>query len=200
MAITYELGRALYLNITNRCTNACDFCVRNTYGSVNGKDVLWLDSEPDTDTVLGEISGRDTGKYSEIVFCGYGEPMVRYDTVLEVCRGLKQKDKNTKIRINTNGHGNLIAGFDITPKMEGLVDALSVSMNAKNAAQYEEICHPAYGEKTFGEVLLFATKAKAYVPDVTLTAVGILSREDILECEKIALGLGLAFRLRKMIE
>jgi TatD family-associated radical SAM protein len=174
--------------------------VRNAYDAVNGKDVLWPDYEPDAEMILDDISKRDIAKYDEIVFCGYGEPMLRYDTVFDVCRQLKQENAGIKIRINTNGHGNLIAGYDITPEMEGLVDAFSVSMNAKDSAQYEEICRPAYGEKTFGEVLLFAKKAKAYVPGVTLTAVGFLRREDILECEKIAHGLGLSFRLRTMIK
>jgi TatD family-associated radical SAM protein len=200
MTITYEIGQALYLNITNRCTNDCGFCVRNSHDTVNGIDDLWLDYEPDEEMIFEDISKRDLFQYSEIVFCGYGEPMIRYDTVLEICRRLKQKNKNIKIRINTNGHGNLIAGRDITGEMEGIIDSLSVSMNARNAEEYDKICHSVYEKKAFEEMLDFAKKAKKYVPDVTLTVVDVLSGEDIFECEKTVRGLGLMFRVRKRIE
>ncbi|MCL1793781.1 MAG: TatD family nuclease-associated radical SAM protein [Oscillospiraceae bacterium] len=200
MTISYEMGNSLYLNITNRCTNACDFCVRNMHDAVNGEDVLWLEREPDLEMISEDISKREIEKYEEIVACGYGEPMLRHDTLFEVFRWLKQKDASIKTRINTNGHGNLIANYDITPEMQGIVDSLSVSMNAKDAEHYDKICHSIYGFPAFDEMLEFAKKAKLHVPNVTLTVVDILNGEDIEECKKIAHGLGLSFRVRKMID
>jgi len=198
-AISYELGGSLYLNITNRCTNDCDFCLRNLRDNANGKDSLWLDADPTTEEILEDLSGRTLEKYDEIVFCGYGEPLARPETALEICRWLKQKDPNLQIRINTNGHGNLIAGRDITPEMEGIVDALSISMNAKDSEQYDKICHSVYGKSAYEKMLEFACAAKPHVPSITLTVVDVIDPEDIAICEKVASILDFSFRVRTMI-
>ena len=120
---TYQLGESLYINLTNECTNACDFCVRNNPEGVGSYD-LWLEKEPTAEEVIERIP--DPTRYQEIVFCGYGEPMMRLDTLLEVAEYIK--DKGGKVRINTNGHANLIYNEDITPRLAGKVDIISISV------------------------------------------------------------------------
>ena len=129
MTITYELGSSLYVNITNRCSNACAFCVRNKHDTVNGTDNLWLDREPSVDEIKADFEKRDVSAYDAVVFCGYGEPMMRADVVIEVAKWLKEKYSGVKIRINTNGQANMNCGEDITPRFEGIIDCVSISLN-----------------------------------------------------------------------
>ncbi|MDK2810935.1 MAG: hypothetical protein PWR27_1644 [Petroclostridium sp.] len=195
MIITYELGNALYVNVTNRCTNRCSFCIRNTAQGVGTGVDLWLEREPTVREVIDDIERRDLSKYKEIVFCGYGEPMVRAYDIIEICKSIKEKF-NIPIRINTNGHANLIHGEDITPMLKGLVDCISISLNAKNAAEYQEICGSDYGEQAYHGMLDFATKCKGYIPQVILTVVDVMPKEDIEACERIAKDIGVEFRVR----
>ncbi|MGE4282556.1 MAG: TIGR04100 family radical SAM protein [Clostridia bacterium] len=195
MVITYELGSSLYVNITNRCTNRCSFCIRNTAQGVGTGDNLWLEREPTVEEIIGDIEGHNLSKYKEIVFCGYGEPMMRTLEIVEVCKYVKKKS-NLLIRINTNGHANLTYKKDITPLLEGLVDCISISLNAKNAAEYAEACQSDYGEEAYHGMLDFARKCKSYVPRVILTVVDVMSKEDIEQCREIAKDVGVNFRVR----
>ena len=128
---------------------------RRTYGE------LWLDREPTADEILSDILRRDLTKYSELVFCGYGEPTLRLDDILSVCESIRKKS-NIKIRINTNGHANLIYGCDVTPKLKGLIDCVSVSLNTADAESYVKVCHPDHGKAAYEGLLDFAAKAKAH--------------------------------------
>lgn len=200
MTITYELGNSLYVNITNRCSNACTFCVRNEHDGVNGKDNLWLDREPDIDEIKADFEKRDLSKYDAVVFCGYGEPMMRADIVIETAKWLKEKYPYIKIRINTNGQANLIYGRDITPELEGVVDTISISLNAENAEKYQKLCISRFGEAAFDGLIEFARLAKRYVPQVVFSVVDIMPQDEIENCRKIAEECGVSFRVREFIE
>ncbi len=200
MTITYELGSSLYVNITNRCSNACNFCVRQKHDGVNGRDNLWLDREPTVSEIKADFEGRDLDRYDAVVFCGYGEPMIRCDAVIEVAKWLKGKNPNTKIRINTNGQANLINKRDITPELEGIIDTVSISLNAENATKYQEICVSEFGEAAYAALLEFAALAKKYVPEVVLSVVDVMSDDEIEACRKIAETCGVSFRVREFIE
>jgi TatD family-associated radical SAM protein len=119
------------------------------------------------------------------VFCGYGEPMMRAYDIIEICKKLKEK-YSIPIRINTNGHANLICGKDITPQLEGLVDTVSISMNAGDSLVYQAICRSKYGERAYEAMLDFAAKCKEHIPKVVLTVVNVISVEDIQYCKEIA--------------
>ncbi|WP_223226336.1 TatD family nuclease-associated radical SAM protein [Sporomusa sp. GT1] len=195
MTITYEWGDSLYINITNRCTNNCTFCVRNNQEGISRGMNLWLEREPTVSEVLADIQARDIYKYREFVFCGYGEPMLRTYDIVEICRCLKNT-YNIPIRINTNGHANLICGQDITSQLAGLVDAVSISMNAKNNKEYQELCQSDYGEKAYEAMLAFAAKCKKYIPQVVLSVVDVMSDDNIQSCREIANRIGVDFRVR----
>lgn len=200
MTITYELGDSLYVNLTNRCSNACTFCVRDKHNSVNGKDDLWLDREPSVEEIKQDFEKRDLSRYDSVVFCGYGEPMMRAEVVIEVAKWLKENHPDLKIRINTNGQANMIYKRDITPELSGLIDTVSISLNAENAEKYQKLCRSDFGEEAFEGLLEFARLAKRYVPEVVLSVVDIMKPNEIEECRKIAEDTGVKFRVREYIK
>jgi len=198
MTISYELGDSLYLNITNRCTNSCSFCIRNDPKGVASEINLWLAEEPTIDEVIEDIAKWDIENYKEFVFCGYGEPTMRVYDIIEICKKLKEKYP-LPIRINTNGQANLMYGKDITPLLADWVDGISISLNAKDAATYQAICQSDYGEKSFAALLDFASKCKQYIPTVILTVVDVMTKEDIQTCREIAKTVGVDFRVRHLV-
>lgn len=198
MNIAYPHEGHLYINMTNRCTNKCKFCIRFTPSGMDGID-LWLEHEPSVTEIISALITAEFTRYDEIIFCGYGEPLLRADEVIETAKFLR-KNTDAKIRINTNGHANIAAGRDITPELAGLVDVISISLNAKNAREYNEICVCDYGEAGFDAMLDFAQKAKKYVPRVVLSVVDTISDGDIEECRKIAEEIGVEYRVREYSE
>lgn len=190
-AIAYQIHDSLYLNVTNRCTNHCGFCIRYKARQLNSKYPLWLEKEPTAEEIIAAIG--DPKKYKEIVFCGYGEPLLRLETVMGVAKELKKQ--GVFIRLDTNGQANLFWGRNILPELQGLIDAISISLNAPDAATYNAICHPRFGEKAYVAVLEFIKEAKRYIPEVVATMVD-LPNVDQAACKRIAEELGVDFRIR----
>ena len=192
--IAYTIRNSLYLNITNRCTNACSFCAKFKDFTVKGHQ-LCLQSEPNLDEVMTAIG--DPTRYDEVVFCGYGEPLIRLDLVKAVAT--KLKENGITIRINTDGQANLVHKRNILPELEGLIDSVSVSLNAGDAATYQEICRSEFGEESFDAVKSFLFEARKFIPAVTATAVA-LPGLDIAACKAVADELGVEFRSREYNE
>ncbi len=186
----YVLQDNIYLNITNRCPNRCVFCIRENRKGV-GYD-LWLDREPTAEEVL-EAAG-DVSAFREVVFCGYGEPLLRWEVVTEVARSLKAK-YGAKIRINTNGLAEAVLKRKILPELEGLVDTISISLNAASADQYHHLCKSALGPEAFTCMLQFARDSKLYIPRVILSVVQT-SDFNPEPARKIAEEMGVEFRIR----
>jgi TatD DNase family protein len=189
--IAYRIRDSLYLNITNRCTNVCSFCVKFRSDFVKGHR-LRLGNEPTVEEIIHEIG--DPSRYREIVFCGYGEPLQRLDTVKSVAAWVKRN--NGRVRINTNGHANLIHKRDVLPELKGLVDSISISLDAHDRETYDRICRPVFRE-AYPEVLHFIAEAKDYIPEVQATVVD-LEGVDTAKCAEIAAGLGVKLRIRKL--
>ena len=205
MTITYEYEGALYVNLTNKCNCACEFCLRQgkAEGSIYTEDSLWLEREPTREEALDSFLSRDVRSYREIVFCGYGEPTYRLDDLLWLVDRLKEKfgDKLPPVRINTNGHANLINGRDVCSELYGRIDTVSISLNATNAADYVALCHPVQGEAAWQAMRDFAWESTAYVPNVVLTIVDKdKTPEEIERCKQIAEGLGVKLRVRSFID
>ena len=195
--ITYPVGDSLYLNLTNRCTNQCPFCIRYKSREFNQKYLLWLDKEPSAAELIAEIG--DPSKYKQIVFCGYGEPTIRLDVIKEVAEKVKSQKSKVKIRLDTNGHGNLFWGRNILPELKGLIDIVSVSLNAHNAETYDQLCHSLYGRAAFPAVIDFIKEAKEYIPEVEASVVD-LPAVDQEKARALADGLGVKFRVRPYYE
>ncbi|MBQ4354589.1 MAG: radical SAM protein [Clostridia bacterium] len=200
MALTYVIKNSLYVNITNLCTNRCEFCVRD---SANAPDLfkdLRLDREPTLAEIIADVSSHTLNNFSEIVFCGYGEPTCRLYDMLETCKMIRERS-NTPIRVNTNGHASMILAEDTAPAFRGLVDCVSISLNAADSDTYCRLCHPRFGENTFPGVVRFAREVSKYVPKVVLTVVrGTIPDADIDRCRKIASDIGAHFRVRDLME
>ena len=156
MCITYEVGEALYVNVTNRCTNRCDFCIRNNGDGAYGSDPLWLIREPTVSEIKDAIRSSLRPSHTELVFCGYGEPSIRLYDIRETVLSLKEEIALPPVRINTNGHSDLIFGMDTAQLYRGVFDTVSISLNAPTSEKYEEICHPVYKEITLDAIITFA--------------------------------------------
>ena len=200
MCITYEVDGALYINLTNRCSNSCEFCIRKNGDGAYGSDSLWLVREPSADEAIEAVFSRDLTAYREIVFCGYGEPTEQLDVLCAVARKIKEEFPNIKVRVNTNGHSDLINGRDTTGDFFGIVDAISISLNTPSPEKYVEICHPIYKTDAFFALIDFAKRVKSCVPTVLFSVVRqTLTEEELIECEKIAADAGVTLRVRDYI-
>ncbi|MEK6673020.1 MAG: TatD family hydrolase [Nitrospirota bacterium] len=189
--IAYRIRDSLYLNITNRCTSRCSFCVKFHSDYVKGHNMRLTD-EPSEDELINAIG--DPSVYKEVVFCGYGEPLLRLELVKKVAGWIKEHGGH--VRINTNGHGNLIHKRNILPELEGIVDILSISLDAQDEETYNSICLPAF-KGAYQGVIAFLREAKKHVPDVTATVVS-MEGVDVGKCREIAEDLGVRLRVRDL--
>ncbi|MCD6188419.1 MAG: YchF/TatD family DNA exonuclease [Desulfuromusa sp.] len=193
--VAYQIRDSLYLNITNRCTNSCIFCAKFSDFIVKGHE-LHLDHEPSVAEVKQVIG--DPTRYAEVVFCGYGEPLLRLDLIKEVSRWLK--DQGVTVRVNTDGQANLVHGRNILPELNGLIDAISISLNAPDADNYHHLCRSTFGaQQSYQAVKDFIQQARQHVPEVLATAV-TYPGVDIAACEQVAKELGVKFRAREYNE
>jgi TatD DNase family protein len=188
--IAYRIRNSLYLNITNRCTNACSFCIRFQSDYVKGHR-LSLSAEPSEEQMKAAIG--DPSAYQEIVFCGYGEPLLRLDLVKDLARWIHEQ--GGRVRINTNGHACLIHKRNILPELSGLIDAVSVSLDAQDEETYNRICNPAFAN-AFEAVLSFLGEARHFIPEVQATVVET-EGVDIRKCGDLTAKLGVALRVRR---
>ncbi len=198
MTVTYIVDGALYINVTNKCTNNCVFCIRNNDDGAYGSESLWLLHEPGTEEITDAVFSHNLSDFREIVFCGYGEPSMR----LEVCReaALRIKEKHDiRIRMNTNGHSSAYFGYDTAPLYEGAFDAVSVSLNTPSREAYERLCRP-HISNAYDALISFAGEVKKYVPEVKLSVVRqTLTEDELEECHAIARRVGVELRVRDLI-
>ncbi len=189
--IAYGIRDSLYLNITNRCTNSCNFCIRNETRFVKGHNLM-LDREPAVEEIISAIG--NAAKYREIVFCGYGEPTIRLDVVKAAAKWAKAR--GFRVRLVTNGHGDMINSRPIATELAGIIDRVSVSLNADTEEKYDKVCAPKFGRESFKRVINFI---KDCVKQAIETEVTCLDLEgiDIKKCEELAKSAGAKFRLRK---
>lgn len=192
VSFTYQIGKALYINVTNRCNADCVFCDRKGYASVVGYNLKMPKSmEPPAEVYIKEIG--DPKKYSEIVFCGFGEPTIRMDIIKEVAKYVKENGGRT--RLNTDGHGNYINKRNILPELSGLIDSVSISLNSADPEQYAKLMQ--VDKSMFYEMVNFTKEAKKYIPEVVVTIVD-LKEVDEEKAKKFAEEeLGVKFRARE---
>jgi len=202
-AIAYPIGNSLYLNLTNRCMNDCTFCIRKKAPLFNQEHALWLEHEPTAEEVIKAIG--DPNKYEQIVFCGYGEPLIRLDVIKKIAADQKSKIQTSKsqpktiIRLDTNGQANLFWGRNILPELKGLIDSITISLNAENEKAYDKLCRSVFGKAAYPAILEFIKEAKKYIPRVEAS---VVDRPGINKaaCKKIVAKLGVHFRLRPYYE
>ncbi len=192
--IVYPYKENLYINLTNRCPARCCFCIKYKWGYRFRGYNLKLSSEPTAEEVIKLLQTKFLPhKYKEVVFCGYGEPFLRLETLKRIAQWLKKK--KSKVRVDTIGYANLIYKRNILPEIKKLFDAISISLNAENEEKYLTLCRPKYGKGTYPAVLDFIFQCKKYLPHVVVTAIA-MPGIDLDKCSKIADSLGVEFRSR----
>lgn len=192
---TYTFGdpSTLYLNVTNRCTNRCVFCVRN-FGDRLGSGVLRVGAEPSLDELIDEVE-PELDDIEELVWCGFGEPTFRPDLITGIAPTLHAfRARGGKVRLNTNGHGNAIKGRNICPELGEAIDIVSISLNAPTAERYVELCDPRpsavgliHPEELFVATTSFLAEAPRWIAEVRASVVAhVLDAEEIKACEDLA--------------
>ncbi len=197
--IVYTYGNKIYLNITNACPCDCEFCVRNNTDGLGDMGSLWLEHEPSYDEIREAVDSFDFTGYTDVVFCGFGEPTCALDKLLRTAEYIKQT-KNVRTRLNTNGLSDLINRTDNSAeRMSGLIDAVSISLNASDAEKYEKIVHPSFGLRSFDAMIKFTKDAQKYIPSVKMTVVDTIGEEEIEKCKKLCEENNIELRVRTYI-
>lgn len=201
--LAYYLGNTMYINLTNLCTNDCVFCIRSINNTVAGANLMLESENVKAASVIEEIKANSPETADEIVFCGYGEPLIRLEMLLEVAKFLKQNYPNKPVRINTNGQACLIHKRNIVPELVGLIDKVSVSLNGENADVYQEISQSKFEKnECYQAVKDFIKDCVAAGIETTATiVVGFKDyKVDIEKCRQIAEELGANFRIREWLD
>ena len=189
----YIIGNKIYINLTNRCSNNCDFCIRQRrQGMANTP--LWISDEPDAEDVIEQLPQNLDDYDEEVVFCGFGEPTYNLETLDEVAAYLHCVDKTT--RINTNGQANLIHKTDVSDVIVGSCDVINVSLNECTADKYQQHCKSIFGAAAFDEIINFAKACKQKGGNVGFSVVDVIGEQDVTQCKKIADRLGIPLRVR----
>lgn len=196
MEILYKVHNGLYVNLTNKCSAACTFCLRQTMDHVGESHNLWLEREPTAEEVKAEFEKWDLNQFTEIVFCGFGEPTCALPVLLEVAAWLKTQT-NLPIRVNTNGQGSLIAGRDISGELAQCVDTVSISLNDPDPVKYQALVRSRFGDAAFPGMLDFAKKCVAAGLHVVMTTVDTtITHEEEEQCRAICQEIGADYRIR----
>ncbi len=189
----YTIGNKIYINITNKCSNNCDFCIRQGRDGMNGTD-LWIQHQPDGADIIEQLPLNLDDYDEEVVFCGFGEPTYNLDAMEEVASYLHCVGKTT--RINTNGQANLIHKEDVSSIVADCCDVVNVSLNAPDAKKYQQHCKSIFGEKAFDSMLEFATLCKQRGAKVVFSVVDSIGEEDVEKCRALAKKYDIPLRVR----
>ena len=194
----YVLDGNLYINLTNKCSNGCDFCVRNERVSYYG-NYLWLrHGEPTPEKVIAQVNGLgDITRFKEAVFCGFGEPTYRVAEMVALCDYFHSKGLST--RLNTNGQGNLINKRDIVPDLKGKIDLVNVSLNASCVEKYQPICRSQFGESGFEALIEFAKLCKRNGVNCRFSIVDCIGEEEVEACKRLAESVRIPLYIRSYI-
>ncbi len=206
--LVYELDKKIYINLTNRCTNECIFCLRQDKDDVCGQE-LWLESEDFTaqdvieqyKEILRKAQNDGIQYAKEVIFCGYGEPLLKFEVLRQVAKYIKENYPDVKIRINTNGHANFVYKENVVEDLKGLIDEISVSLNASTSKEYNELSQPKF-DGAYDEVKKFIKCCSgAGIKTVASIVDGYKGRRlDVEKCEQIANELGATLRVREWIQ
>lgn len=196
MTILYPVGQHLYVNLTNKCPCACTFCIRQNGDGAYGSDSLWLEHDPDLDEIKAAFAKWDLSQFTELVFCGYGEPTEALPMLLQTAEYAKTLPGCPPIRLNTNGLSDLIHGKPTASDFAGLIDIVSISLNAGTEKEYMAVTRPKW-DNAFEAMQKFALDCKKFVPKVMFTVVDVIPQSEIEAAQAVADRLGIPLRVRK---
>jgi TatD DNase family protein len=174
---------------------ACPYCIKHKWANKFKGNDLKLEKEPSAKEVIESINNHK--KHKEVIFCGYGDALIRIEEVKEIAKWIKEH--NGKVRINTAGLANAYHAKNILPEIKSLLDVISVSLNGSNPDEHNKINNPMFKEKSFDKIIEFVKEAKKYIPEVVITAVE-LPGFDTSKVKKIADSLDIRFRARPYLD
>ncbi|MFU2418148.1 TIGR04100 family radical SAM protein [Peptacetobacter sp. AB800] len=195
MTIFYPIGESLYVNLTNKCPCRCVFCVREEHETVGNNNSLWLDHDPSMEEIKADLERFNLADYKEVVFCGFGEPMMRMDDLIETAKYIKSK-ADIKTRINTNGLGDLIHEKNTAECIKDCIDSVSISLNAPDKESYCRVTRPKFGEQSFEAMLKFAEECRDCGINIAFSVVDEITPEEIEKSRELAESLGVKLRVR----
>lgn len=194
--IIYTLEGNPYFNLTNKCPCNCAFCIRSKQDVVGEAKKLWHDTDPTFEQVKEAIDSFDFSKYTNAVFCGYGEPASSLDVLLKTAEYMKKVHPEIKLRLNTNGLSDLINGRETAKEICENIDSISISLNDCTSEKYDKITRNIYPGKAFDAMLKFTADCLNYCDDVTMTVVDVIEKESIEKSREICEKIGAKFRVR----
>jgi TatD DNase family protein len=213
-AVAYQIRDSIYVNLTNRCTLACTFCHKFIDFTVAGHYLNLRGYRPTADeAVLASriaaergaatrsdldtpVSDRRLTDVDEVAFVGFGEPTTRLDVLIDAARQLRDDWGVKRVRLDTDGLVNLRQGRDVIPQLAEVFDAVTVSVNAPDAATYAELCPGPFGESGWQAALDFLEGCvDAGIPWVQGSVVGV-PELDIDACCSAIERTGARFRER----
>lgn len=194
----YTLDGNLYINLTNKCSNACDFCVRNERSSYYG-NYLWLrNGDPTVEKVIAAANGMgDLSRFKEVVFCGFGEPTYKIAEMVALCDFFHEK--GLKTRLNTNGQGNLINKRDVVSDLKDKIDFVNISLNASCYEKYQPICRSQFKEAGFEGMIEFAKLCRRNGINCRFSIVDCIGEEEVAACKCLADSVKIPLYVRKYI-
>lgn len=193
--ILYTYKDGVYANLTNLCNCRCTFCVRFQHQGIGDALTLWHKVNPTWEQVKAAVDAFDFTGFKELVFCGYGEPTCALELMLQTARYVKKIHPQLKLRVNTNGLGNLENRRDIVPDLAQVLDAVSISLNAPDEADYNKVTRPTL-PGAYEAMLDFARECRKAIPDTRMTVVDVLPPEQIEASRKVAESCGIKLRVR----
>ncbi len=194
--ILYVYKDNIYANLTNKCPCRCSFCIRQNKDAVGSSKTLWHKTDPSIEEIKKAVDEFDFTGYNELVFCGYGEPTNALENLIETARYVKAKHPEIKLRLNTNGLGDLINKKPIAKELSQYIDSVSISLNTCTAEKYNEVCRPIF-KNAYDAMLKFAKESKNYFRHTQFSIVDTIPAEDIEECKRIAHSMGIYLKIRK---
>jgi len=199
--LVYELENKVYINLTNSCSNNCVFCIRSIKEDVVGTNLFLTSENVEAQDVIEQLDKFKNKLGDEVVFCGYGEPLIKLRTLETVAKYIRKKYPKVKIRVNTNGQASLIHKKDIPKELANYIDKVSVSLNAEDEKRYIILSKPAYDD-SYEAVKKFIADCVKYGIDTTATVVtGYKSyKVDVEKCKEITKSLGAKFRERPWLD
>ncbi len=195
--IVYVYGGKVYLNLTNRCPCNCTFCIRKNGEGLGSAETLWHHGDPTTEQVLEALRAFDFTPYDEITFCGYGEPTCALDALVAAAGYLRETYPKARLRVNTNGLGDLINGRPTAQTLVSCVDVISISLNAPTAEKYVAVTRPSFGAAAFEAMLTFADECRQLGAQVIFTVVDVIPPEDIEAARALAQAHHIPLRVRE---
>ena len=190
--LIYTVGNRLYINLSSQCPCRCLFCFRGRENFVLGYN-LHVEKSSTAEEYMYRI--KNPRIYEEVVFCGYGEPFMRFEEMKKIAKWLRKMGAKS-IRVNTCGLACLITGrSDVLAQLRGLIDCFSVSINAGSSKEYYKVVNPSFRRGSWESTLKFIKDAVANGFSVRLTAVDYpgFDREAFI---KLAQSLGVDYKIR----